>query len=182
MHLPPPGGLLLFFIRCASHSLVLVHPSVICVWADGGERRIFASKEITKKGHRLMRLTIPPPQPLCYPPCARPAGRAGRHAEPPPAAHRSHRRLRRHKHPGAPQDRPCPRAGRRDDCERDQGSDGARLCLLRLSRSLRGLQTPSCKCSTSAKRGASPTLWGATRKPVCDSRDNTPAARSCSKS
>lgn len=29
-------------------------------------------------------------------------------------------------------------------------------------RSLRGLQTPSCKCSTSAKRGASP---------VCDSRD-----------
>lgn len=49
-------------------------------------------------------------------------------------------------------------------------------------RSLRGLQTPSCKCSTSAKRGASPTLWGATRKPVCDSRDNTPAARSCSKS
>lgn len=30
---------------------------------------------------------------------------------------------------------------------------------------------PSCKCSTSAKRGASPTLWGATRRPVCDSRD-----------
>lgn len=58
-----------------------------------------------------------------------------------------------------------------DDCERDQGSDGARLCLLRLSRSLRGLQPPSCKCSTSAKRGASPTLWGATRKSVCDSRD-----------
>lgn len=68
------------------------------------------------------------------------------------------------------------------DCERGQGSDGARLCLLRLPRSLRGLQPPSCKCSTSAERGASPTLWGATRKPVCDSRDKHTRARSCSKS
>lgn len=55
----PPRGASSVFIRCASHSLILVHPSVICVWADRGERRIFASKEITKKEHRLMRLTIP---------------------------------------------------------------------------------------------------------------------------
>ena len=71
-----------------------------------------------------------------------PEGRAGRHAEPPPAEHRSHRRLRRHRRPGAPQDRPCPRAGRRDDCERGQGSDGARLCLLRLSPQLAWFAAP----------------------------------------
>lgn len=41
---------------------------------------------------------------------------------------------------------------------------------------------PSCRCSTSAERGASPTLWGATRRPVCDSRDKHTRARSCSKS
>lgn len=48
-----PGGASSVFIRCASHSLILVHPSVICVWADRGERRIFASKEITKKSTDL---------------------------------------------------------------------------------------------------------------------------------
>lgn len=41
---------------------------------------------------------------------------------------------------------------------------------------------PSCKCSTSAKRGASPTLWGATRRPSATAATSTPAARSCSKS
>ena len=119
-----------------------------------------------------MRLTIPTRSHHVIRPVRPPEGRAGRHTEPPPAAHRSHRRLRRHRRPGAPQDRPCPRAGRRDDCERDQGSDGARLCLLRLSPQLAWFAAPlPCKCSTSAKRGASPTLWGATRRPVCDSRD-----------
>lgn len=49
-------------------------------------------------------------------------------------------------------------------------------------RSLRGLQPPSCKCSTSAKHGASPTLWGATRRPSATAATSTPAARSCSKS
>ena len=49
-------------------------------------------------------------------------------------------------------------------------------------RSLRGLQPPSCKCSTNAKRGASPTLWGATRRPSATAATSTPAARNCSKS
>lgn len=70
-----------------------------------------------------------------------------------------------------------------DDCERGQGSDGARLCLLRLSPQLAWFAAPPPMQVLDERkaRGIADTV-GRDASPVCDSRDNTPAARSCSKS
>lgn len=58
-----------------------------------------------------------------------------------------------------------------DDCERGQGSDGARLCLLRLSPQLAWFADPLMQVLDERKaRGIADTV-GRDASPVCDSRD-----------
>lgn len=69
-----------------------------------------------------------------------------------------------------------------DGCERGQGSDGARLCLLRLSPQLAWFAAPLMQVLDERKaRGIADTVGGA-RRPSATAATSTPAARSCSKS